>query len=303
MHLALALVLCFGASCAQAPSEAGGEVDDFDEVAPPHTAVVDAGGADPDARDAAAVDAAVEMDAGPTKGAADASGADAHADAHTSEPPEPDASGTDADANADAGDNGDGADGGADADAGPDGEDPSDAGPLVDAAPFAPDAANRDAASPPDSSVPPEEAPCPPGVYAGAFAGEISALLGFVRIDISGTISVEIAAPSDGSREDMLPIRNGKLEGTDQDGNPIRAVVTGTLNCERRRLEAGRIIEGAYRRPDPLVPFAPPTTTRFSGTITATYSDDPPSVQGRWEVENESGRRGGTGSLSVTLRP
>ena len=42
-RLALPLMLCFGASCAQAPSGAGGEPDDFEEVVPPHTAVLDAG--------------------------------------------------------------------------------------------------------------------------------------------------------------------------------------------------------------------------------------------------------------------
>ena len=123
-----------------------------------------------------------------------------------------------------------------------------------------------------------------------------------MRIDISGTISVEIAAPAGSSPPNLLPIRNGELEGADQDGNPIRAVVTGTLNCANRTLDNGRITDGAYRRPDPLLPFAPPTTTRFSGTLTARYRADPPSAQGRWEVENESGLRAGTGSWSVALR-
>jgi hypothetical protein len=156
---------------------------------------------------------------------------------------------------------------------------PSDAGPV--------DSGGRDAGL-----------ACIPGVYAGAFSGEISALLGFIRIDISGTISIEVG-PEEGAQQ--LQIKNGKLEGNDQDGNPIRAVVTGTLNCATRRLENGRIDNGTYRRKDPILQ-GPERTVGFTGTTTGIYNHNPPSASGQWEVVNESGLRSGSGNFSTTLQ-
>jgi len=161
------------------------------------------------------------------------------------------------------------------------------ASPVADAAPPVQDAARPDAGA------------CLPGRYSGAFAGEITALFGFVRIDITGTISIEIAAAGSA---DQLPIKNGKLDGKDQDGNPITGLVGGTLNCTSRKLESGRITEGTYNRSDPIL-GGPPTTVRFSGTVTGNYSNSPPSAQGKWEVQNENGLSAGTGSWSVTLQP
>jgi hypothetical protein len=190
---------------------------------------------------------------------------------------------------------------------------PRDAGMAVDAAmepkdaapppvdtgtpPPPPDASVRDA-GPVDSGVRDAGLACIPGVYAGAFSGEISALLGFIRIDISGTISIEIGA--EGPAE-QLPIRNGKLDGKDQDGNPITAAITGTLNCANRRLENGRINTGTYRRRDPIL-GGPERTVSFTGTTTGIYNHNPPSASGQWEVVNESGLRSGSGNFSTTLQ-
>lgn len=184
----------------------------------------------------------------------------------------------------------------------------SDAGPAKDASQPPPPPPPPVDASSPDASAPDASGPveagmpgrrCPPGTYAGSFSGEISALLGLVRIDITGTISIDIGEPEPNGQ--LLPIRNGKLMGKDQDDNPINAVITGTLNCGTLRLDNGRISGGTYTRRDPLW-GGPPTTVRFTGSATATFNLDPPSATGRWEVENENGLRGGSGVWSATLR-
>lgn len=193
-------------------------------------------------------------------------------------------------------------------DAGLDASAPRDAGDAHDASVDAGglDAARGDAATGvPDASTANDAGAdagsrCIPGRYVGAFAGEISALLGLIRLDITGTISLEIAATANG---DQLQIKNGKLMGTDQDGNPLTALVSGTLNCATLKLENGRITEGAYNRVDPIF-GGPPSTTNFSGTATATYNptQNPPSAQGKWEVKNSDESRGGSGSWTATLQ-
>lgn len=188
-----------------------------------------------------------------------------------------------------------------------------DAAMPVDAAPGVKDAAPPPVDTgtpppPPEAGVPdagaadsgPRDAglACIPGIYAGAFSGEISALLGFIRIDISGIISIEVG---EGQPAQQLQIRNGKLDGKDQDGNPITAAITGTLNCANRRLENGRINNGTYRRRDPIL-GGPERTVGFTGTATATYNHNPPSATGQWEVVNENGLRSGSGTWSTTLQ-
>jgi hypothetical protein len=196
---------------------------------------------------------------------------------------------------------------------------PRDAGtPVLDAGTPKPpmpamDAGPRDAGVPtvrdtgvpvavPDTGTPMMPGPvdaglsCVPGTYKGVFAGDISALLGIIKREVSGTISIDIALSGSASR---LEIRNGTLSGKDSMGFPVRAVVSGTLNCETKRLENGRLTEGVYEGNDPITNR--PSTTQFSGTCTANYTTDPPSASGGWDVQNRLGTRGGEGTWSATL--
>jgi hypothetical protein len=143
---------------------------------------------------------------------------------------------------------------------------------------------------------------CLPGIYKGAFAGEISALLGVVRIDVAGDITIDVAlAEQDGER---LKIRTGVLQGTDTSDqkNPLFARIGGVLNCATKKLENGTISDGTYNRVDPLFPFNGPTTTTFSGTVSGVYSTSPPAAVGTWMVKNGSGTRTSMGTWNAALQ-
>lgn len=281
------LTLCFAGACAQAPSRNQMQ-DDEDDVTPPVSMLIDSGMPD----DPGVFDASPSAtdSARPSVPARDAQ-PPVVVDAGPSVPP------------TDAGHTGEG------------GEGTFDAG--------LPDAASRDAAMPPPMEAGPPPTPeaglpeaglpeagpaeagapdagvrCIPGTYSGSFSGEISALFGIIRIDISGTISIDITPPAASS--DQLPIRNGKLDGKDSENNPIVATISGTLNCTTRRLENGRITNGMYTRRDPIYGGAP-RTVGFNGVATAVYNLDPPSAAGQWEVVNETGLRAGSGAFSTTL--
>ena len=171
--------------------------------------------------------------------------------------------------------------------------------PPMEAGPPPTPEAGPPEAGPPDAGPADAGLRCIPGTYSGAFAGEISALFGIIRIDIQGTISIDISPPAEST--DQLPIRNGKLDGKDTENNPITATISGTINCTTRRLENGRILNGMYTRRDPIY-GGPPRTVGFNGTATAIYNLDPPSATGQWEVVNETGLRAGSGTWSTTLR-
>jgi len=141
---------------------------------------------------------------------------------------------------------------------------------------------------------------CLPGLYKGKFEGEISALLGAVRIDVSGDISIDVELGGSGDR---LTIRTGVLQGTDtsEQKNPLFARIGGVLNCASGQLENGTITDGTYNRVDPIW-GGPPTTTNFSGTANAVYSTDPPSAKGTFQVRNNIGTRTSMGTLQVALQ-
>lgn len=142
---------------------------------------------------------------------------------------------------------------------------------------------------------------CLPGRYKGAFEGEISALLGLIRIDVAGdiTIDVELGA-QDGDR---LMIRHGVLQGTDtsEDKNPLFARIGGVLNCATKKLENGTITDGTYNRVDPLRPLEGPTTTTFTGTIGGVYATNPPAAVGTWMVKSANGARTSMGTWNAAL--
>lgn len=139
---------------------------------------------------------------------------------------------------------------------------------------------------------------CRPGTYAGVFAGEIRALLGIVRVTISGTLRFELPAATSGN----LVLQNGTLDGKDSDGHPLKARVSGTLNCATGELEGGRLTNGTYTRPDPVL-RGRTTTAQFTGVTSGVMRGDPPAAQGSWAVDNERNTRTGSGSWSAQLVP
>lgn len=137
---------------------------------------------------------------------------------------------------------------------------------------------------------------CQAGVYAGVFSGQIQALLGVVRLGISGTVRVEVAA---GATSGVIEVQNGTLDGTDAEGNPIRARLSARLNCAEKQLENGRITDGVYTRVDPI--WRVPLRAHFVGTVAGRYGASPPSVAGSWEVFSDLFGRSGGGTFSTRL--
>lgn len=141
---------------------------------------------------------------------------------------------------------------------------------------------------------------CLPGTYVGSFEGEISALLGAIRIEVAGDITIDVELSG---TVDRLTVRKGVLQGTDTsaDKNPLFARIGGVLNCATKKLERGTITDGTYNRVDPIW-GGPPTTTTFSGTIAGIYSTNPPAAVGTWMVENATGTRQSMGTWNAALR-
>jgi hypothetical protein len=191
---------------------------------------------------------------------------------------------------------------------GPDaGGSPTEMGP-VDAGKVVPPAPVDAGTPPPPVDAGPPVVPdagrvgCLPGIYKGSFEGEISALLGAIRIDVAGDMTIEVELSGAGDR---LMIRNGVLQGTDTsaDKNPLFARIAGTLNCASKKLENGVISDGTYNRVDPIWGMAgQPTTTTFAGTAAGSYSTSPPAAYGTWMVKNGSGTRTSMGTFNVTLQ-
>ncbi|HVZ34783.1 MAG TPA: hypothetical protein VG963_20290 [Polyangiaceae bacterium] len=137
---------------------------------------------------------------------------------------------------------------------------------------------------------------CVAGTYRGVFEGIISAFFGLVQIEISGTISIEVPLSGSG---DMFSIQNGKIDGADQDHNPIAATVLGTVNCTTGKIENGQLVDGTYTRPDL---FGTTTTTiTFAGTVDGTYYNNPPSAIGRWQAAG-SDMATGSGTWTASLQ-
>jgi len=172
-----------------------------------------------------------------------------------------------------------------------------DAGADAGAAPGS-DAGAADGGSAPDAATYSDAGPaseCVPGTYKGAFSGQVNflpiAFGGLLGVDITGTISISIEADAKGA---LLTAKNGTVEGTDQDGNPVRAQVTGTLDCATKKLQNGKLVNGTYVRTG--------TTVSFSGTVTADYSPNPPSATGTWKTSGGL-LEGGNGVWSAVLVP
>jgi hypothetical protein len=174
---------------------------------------------------------------------------------------------------------------------------PSDAGkadaavPAADSGPTSPPAdAGSDAAAPANPST-----RCVPGTYKGSFSGQVSlipSLFGsLLSADITGAITIQMGTNTSGSQ---LIISNGSVTGKDQDGNPITAVVTGTLDCATKKLQNGKLTNGKYVRTS--------GTVDFTGTVTADYSPNPPSAAGSWKTSGGF-LEGGGGSWSAVNVP
>jgi hypothetical protein len=148
-------------------------------------------------------------------------------------------------------------------------------------------AASADAGSPTSE--------CVPGTYRGAFSGQVqllAALFGSLfSSNITGTISIQVATDNTG---DLMTIKDGSITGTDQDGNPLSATVSGVFDCKAKSLRDGTLGDGKYVRDG--------TTNTFSGTVTANYAPNPPSASGSWQVAGEQ-FQSGSGSWSAVLIP
>jgi hypothetical protein len=168
---------------------------------------------------------------------------------------------------------------------------PRDAGSDAGAAP-------RDAGSASPSADGGGGSECVAGTYRGVFAGEvqflpgIGGLLGLLSVDITGTLEITVEADALGS---VLIAKNGKVHGTDQDGNPVDADLTGSLDCVTKKLVNGKLVNGKYVRSGLI-------NTSFSGTVAGNYSADPPSASGTWET-SAGVLEGGGGTWSATLVP
>lgn len=151
--------------------------------------------------------------------------------------------------------------------------------------------------TPPDAGVLARKG-CVPGTYRGVFEGDITALLGHVHIRISGDLLIDLTGAVGATQ---LEVRNGRLQGTDQSGNPIEARVTGRVDCRTLQLTGGLLSSGSYRRRDPIW-GGPAVTIGFRGVATGTFFDDPASAIGRWEVVNERGTRSGSGTWTARIQ-
>jgi hypothetical protein len=188
---------------------------------------------------------------------------------------------------------------GQDADGGaPSGDEGEDAGGLLPHEPE-PDGSAALPSSEPDAApaehdagTEPAAPDCQPGTYGGTFSGTIS-VLGFLNIPISGTISIGALSSTDG---EVLNIDDGKVTGTDQDGNPVSADVFGLLRCATRQLEGGELRNGVYVRENIN------QTVNFEGTVEATYVPGTmPRVMGSWRTQG--GLEMGTGPFDAVLVP
>jgi hypothetical protein len=133
---------------------------------------------------------------------------------------------------------------------------------------------------------------CLPGVYRGAFSGQVGFLPGLfgslISTSIRGNIEIRVSVASAGS---LLVVDEGSVTGSDQDGNPISALVSGVLDCATGTLRSGKLSEGHYR--------SGTSDTLFTGDVSATYTAGPPTLTGTWTTS--SGFDGGSGVFSAVL--
>jgi hypothetical protein len=168
---------------------------------------------------------------------------------------------------------------------------PADDGGELDAAlPDPPDDDDDGPAPEEDAAVMPVSE-CKAGTYRGTFNGNIAAFF-IINIPISGTIAIDVI--TSGDDPEMLVIDNGKVVGTDDDGNPVNADVFGMLRCSTKTLEGGELRNGVYVRQSIN------QTVNFSGTVQAVYhAGDPPSVSGTWSTQG--GVESGSGPFNAVF--
>ena len=95
---------------------------------------------------------------------------------------------------------------------------------------------------------------------------------------------------------DYLTIEDGEITGQDQDGNPIQAEVSGSMNCTTNRLENGKLLNGMYTRTGLGM------TVQFEGTADAVYAPgDKPSLLGTWKT-NGGPIEQGMGTFDATFQ-
>jgi hypothetical protein len=134
----------------------------------------------------------------------------------------------------------------------------------------APDAGNQ---QPPDAGT--TSSRCKPGVYSGTFNGSIQ-LIGLSLSTVTGTVRTELKSDDANAH---LALRDARVVGVDQDGNPLTVELSGVINCESLQLEDGRLERGNLHNNNS------DTDTAFTGKAQAMYSQDPHSVVGNWTVE------------------
>jgi len=169
-------------------------------------------------------------------------------------------------------------------------EDPSvdDAGASADLDASAPGEAD---AGLPDATLASYEG-CLPGVYFGTFNGQVgflSDLFGsLTSSSIEGKIVIRVSLASAGA---LLVVDEGTVKGSDKDGNPLTAVVSGVLDCATGTLRSGKLSNGHYVRAG--------NDLSFTGDVNATYTAWPPSLTGTWDTTG--GLESGAGVFSALL--
>lgn len=145
-----------------------------------------------------------------------------------------------------------------------------------------------------DASMPQPSSRCRPGVYTGSFTGSLQ-LIGVSLGSVTGTVRARLELDVDG---DYMHFHDGHVVGVDTDGNMLSCDIAGRVNCDNFQLEEGRLEDGNFHN------LGANSDTPFTGTVQATYSEEPHSVVGTWQVEaTDAAYFGGRGTWSLVLGP
>jgi len=129
---------------------------------------------------------------------------------------------------------------------------------------------------------------CLPGTYTGAFTGAIRRLLTTIQRDVTGTVSLTLAA---GTTAGTLTIAQGSFMGMEADGDVVKAKVTGVVSCTNRALVGARLAEGTFA--DPLA------GGDFGGPLTGTFDDGAGTLQGAWVFDGAAPVLAGQGTWTA----
>jgi hypothetical protein len=116
---------------------------------------------------------------------------------------------------------------------------------------------------------------CEPGVYMGAFNGQV--FVAGLPLDASGSVKLTLASKAGVTTGEFteLSIESGAVTGTVAAGT-YAADVVGKLNCTTLKIENGGLQNGVYTGFPPLT---------FEGPITADYVLDTHAfVFGTWNI-------------------